>query len=65
LPPKDENAINALIAKTDEAEAASGLEQIVDQYKLAIVEINRASRRSVQLVWQYPKAGIRRKTNTR
>jgi hypothetical protein len=43
LAPKDENAINALIAKTDAAEAASGLEQILDQYTLAIVEINPES----------------------
>jgi hypothetical protein len=48
LPPKDENAINALIAKTDEAEAVSGLEQILDKYTLAIVEINPESRVKVR-----------------
>src|SRR5207248_3525316 len=48
LPPKDENAINALIAKTDEAEAVSALEQILDKYTLAIVEINPESRLKVR-----------------
>ncbi|MBV9675399.1 MAG: hypothetical protein JO185_03635, partial [Acidobacteriaceae bacterium] len=48
LPPKDENAIHALIAKTNEAEAVSGLEQILDKYTLAIVEINPESRVKVR-----------------
>ncbi len=48
LPPKDENAINTLAAKTDQAEAVSGLEQVLDKYTLAIVEINPESRVKVQ-----------------
>ncbi len=48
LSPKDENAINTLIAKTDEVEAVSGLEQILDKYTLAIVEINPESRVKVR-----------------
>ena len=48
LPLKDQNAIDALIAKTNEAEAVSGLEQILDQYALAIVDINPESRVKVR-----------------
>lgn len=48
LPPKDEKAIQALFTKTDEAEAVSGLEQILDQHTLAIVEINPESRVKVR-----------------
>jgi hypothetical protein len=64
LAPKDENAINALIAKTDAAEAASGLEQILDQYTLAIVEINPESRVKVrpgpakhEVAWEFYSPG--------
>ena len=48
LAPNDQKAIKALIAKTDEAEAVSGLERILDKYALAIVEINPESRVKVR-----------------
>jgi hypothetical protein len=48
LPPKDQNAINAFIASTDEAAAISGLEQVLDKYVLAIVDINPESRVKVR-----------------
>ena len=44
LTPTDQNAINALMAKTEEAEAVSALQQILDKYTLAVVEINPESR---------------------
>jgi hypothetical protein len=48
LSPKDRNAIDGLIARTDEAEAVSGLQQILDHYALAVVEINPESRVKVR-----------------
>ncbi|HZQ53633.1 MAG TPA: CehA/McbA family metallohydrolase [Bryobacteraceae bacterium] len=48
LPPKDQNAIDSLIGKGDEQEAISGLEQILDKYTLAIVDINPESRVKVR-----------------
>lgn len=44
LRPDDQNAINALMAKTDEAEAVSRIGQILDEYALAMVDINAESR---------------------
>lgn len=44
LPGKDQKAIDAIAAKTGEAEAVAGLQQILDQYALAVVEINPESR---------------------
>ncbi len=44
LPPKDQDAINQAIAKTDEDAAISSLEQVLDKYTLAIVDINPESR---------------------
>ena len=48
LQPKDQDAINALIADTDERKAISGLEEVLDKYTLAIVDINPESRVKVQ-----------------
>ncbi len=48
LSPNAQSAINALTAKADEAEAVSGLEQILDKYALGIVEINPESRVKVR-----------------
>jgi hypothetical protein len=48
LPPKDQNAIDALIAKTEEPEVVEGLQQILDKYALAVVEINPESRVKVR-----------------
>ncbi|MBV8895838.1 MAG: CehA/McbA family metallohydrolase [Acidobacteriaceae bacterium] len=48
LSPADQNAINALTAKTGEAEAVSALEQILDKYTIAVVEINPESRVKVR-----------------
>ena len=48
LPPKDQDTIDALISSTDEAGAISGLEQVLDKYTLAIVDINPESRVKVR-----------------
>src|SRR5947209_20195591 len=48
LPPKDQDAINQVIANTDEAAAVSSLQQILDRYTLAIVDINPESRVKVR-----------------
>jgi hypothetical protein len=48
LSPKDQKAIDALAAKTRETEAVSGLQQILDRYTLAVVEINPESRVKVR-----------------
>jgi hypothetical protein len=48
LPPKDQKAIDALMAKTDEAAAVEGLQQILDKYALAVVDINPESRVKVR-----------------
>ena len=48
LQPQDLNAINAAIGVTDEGRAISGLEQILDKYTLATVDINPESRVKVQ-----------------
>jgi len=48
LPPKDQDAINAAIADTDEVAAVAGLERVLDKYTLAIVDINAGSRVKVQ-----------------
>src|SRR5712692_3984690 len=44
----DHDAINEAIAKTDEATAIAQLEQVLDKYTLAIVDINPESRVKVQ-----------------
>jgi hypothetical protein len=44
LSTRDRNAIDRLVATTDETEAVSGLRQILDKYALAVVEINPESR---------------------
>ncbi|HXT25136.1 MAG TPA: hypothetical protein VN749_09955, partial [Candidatus Eisenbacteria bacterium] len=48
LTQKDHEAINLAIAEADEADAVRRLEQILDNYTLAIVEINPESRVKVQ-----------------
>jgi hypothetical protein len=48
LPQSDQDAINEAIAKTDEAAAIAQLEQVLDKYALAIVDINPESRVKVQ-----------------
>ena len=48
LPQSDQDAINEAIAKTDEAAAIAQLEQVLDKYVLAIVDINPESRVKVQ-----------------
>lgn len=48
LPPKDQEAINRLVADADEAKAISGLEQVLDTHTLATVDINPESRVKVQ-----------------
>jgi hypothetical protein len=48
LPQQDQDAINEAIAKTDEAAAISGLEQVLDKYSVAIVDINPESRVKVR-----------------
>ena len=48
LPQADRDAIDAGIAKTDEREAVSDLERILDRHVLAIVDINAESRVKVQ-----------------
>jgi hypothetical protein len=48
LSPKDQAAIDENAAKTDEAAAVSGMEQILDKYTLAIVDINPESRVKVR-----------------
>jgi hypothetical protein len=48
LPPKDQDSINRFIANTDESAAIAALEQVLDQYTLAIVDINAESRVKVQ-----------------
>jgi hypothetical protein len=45
---RDQDAINEAIAKTDEAAAIAQLEQVLDKYALAIVDINPESRVKVQ-----------------
>jgi len=45
---RDQHAINEAIAKTDEAAAIAQLEQVLDKYALAIVDINPESRVKVQ-----------------
>src|SRR5271169_6311116 len=44
LPLTDQDAINEAIANTDEAAATARLEQVLDKYTLAIVDINPESR---------------------
>ncbi|MBV8809610.1 MAG: CehA/McbA family metallohydrolase [Acidobacteriaceae bacterium] len=44
LSPKDQDAVNQATAKSDEDAAISDIEQILDKYTLAIVEINPESR---------------------
>jgi hypothetical protein len=48
LAQRDHDAINEAIAKTDEAAAIAQLEQVLDKYALAIVDINPESRVKVQ-----------------
>jgi hypothetical protein len=48
LAPNDQDAINQAIAKTEETSAIAQLEQILDKYTLAIVDINPESRVKVQ-----------------
>jgi len=48
FPAADHNAINAAIADTDAGVAAAKLEEILDKYALAIVDINAESRVKVQ-----------------
>src|SRR6266851_7150493 len=48
LSQRDQDAINKAIANTDEATAIAQLEQVLDKYALAIVEINPESRVKVQ-----------------
>jgi hypothetical protein len=48
FPPADHAAINRAIANPDEAAAAADLEQILDKYALAIVDINPESRVKVE-----------------
>src|SRR5689334_16046970 len=48
LSPKDQNTIDALSANADEAAAVEGVQQILDRYALAIVEINPESRVKVR-----------------
>jgi hypothetical protein len=48
LSPKDQKTIDALTANADEAAAVEGIEQILDRYVLAIVEINPESRVKVR-----------------
>jgi hypothetical protein len=48
LSPGDRKAIDALVAKTGEAEAVEGLQQILDKHVLAVVAINPESRVSVR-----------------
>jgi len=48
LAQRDQDAINKAIANTDEATAIAQLEQVLDKYALAIVEINPESRVKVQ-----------------
>lgn len=48
LAPEDQAGIDELINKTDEKEAISGLEKILDKYTLAIVDINPESRVKVR-----------------
>src|SRR6266850_2658776 len=48
LAQRDQHAINEAIAKTDEAAAIAQLEQVLDKYVLAIVDINPESRVKVQ-----------------
>jgi hypothetical protein len=49
LPQKDQDAINEAIANADEAVATARLEQLLDKYTLAIVDINPESRVKVLL----------------
>jgi len=48
FPAADHSAINAAIANTDAGAAAAKLEEILDKYALAIVDINAESRVKVQ-----------------
>jgi hypothetical protein len=48
LSQRDQDAINEAIATTDEAAAIAQLEQVLDKYALAIVDINPESRVRVQ-----------------
>jgi hypothetical protein len=48
LAQRDQDAINEAIANTDEAAAITQLEQVLDKYALAIVDINPESRVKVQ-----------------
>ena len=48
LSQKDQDAINEAIATTDETAAVAQLEQVLDKYALAIVDINPESRVRVQ-----------------
>lgn len=48
LPAKDRSAIDELISGTDEQGAVSGIQQILDKYALAIVDINPESRVKVR-----------------
>ena len=49
LPQLDQDAINQAIANADESAAVARLEQILDKYVLAVVDINAESRVKVQL----------------
>ncbi|HEY7209566.1 MAG TPA: CehA/McbA family metallohydrolase, partial [Bryobacteraceae bacterium] len=48
LSASDQNAISALASKTDERAAVAGLQEILDKYVLAIVDINPESRVKVR-----------------
>src|SRR5260370_26631028 len=48
LAQRDQDAINEAIANTDETAAIARLEQVLDKYALAIVDINPESRVKVQ-----------------
>jgi hypothetical protein len=48
LPANDQDAINRLIGNADETAAVEGLEQVLDKYALASVDINAESRVKVQ-----------------
>ncbi len=48
LPQQDQDAISEAIAKTDEAAAISGLEEVLDKYVVAIVDIYAESRVQVR-----------------
>jgi hypothetical protein len=48
LSPADQNAVNAAIGDADEKAATAQLEQILDKYALAVVDINAESRVKVE-----------------